>query len=101
MLVNDDFDAGLVHAQGLTERTGFAHEYAAALAQGAVECFNYVGLAGLVAPVRVRRQHGGVSRPLIGVVPAVPALVNSLVQRLNERAGWGLPLEGKKRKLFC
>jgi len=25
------------------------------------------------------------------------ALVKSLVQRLNERAGWGLPLEGKKR----
>ena len=24
------------------------------------------------------------------------ALVKSLVQRLNERAGWGLPLEGKK-----
>ena len=29
---------------------------------------------------------------LTGVV----ALVKSLVQRLNERAGWGLPLEGKK-----
>ena len=25
------------------------------------------------------------------------ALVKSLVQRLNEWAGWGLPLEGKKR----
>ena len=33
------------------------------------------------------------------------ALVKSLVQRLNERATWGLPLEGKKSQhiepLFC
>ena len=71
MLVNNDFDAVLVHAQRFAERTGFAHQNAAALAQGAAEGFDNVGLARLVAPVRVRRQHGRVGGPLVGVVPAV------------------------------
>jgi hypothetical protein len=37
----------------------------------------------------------GPHEPPAGQAPPL-ALVKSLVQRLNERTGWGLPLEGKK-----
>lgn len=84
MLVNDDFDAGVVPAQQLAERTGFAHEYTAALPPGAVAGFDHVGLTGLVASVGPRRQHGSVGRPLGGVAPAVAPVADR--QRGSEPA---------------
>jgi len=36
MLVDANFDSRGVHGQGLAERAGFAHQHAAALAQGAI-----------------------------------------------------------------
>jgi len=48
-------------------------------------------------------EHHHIARPqgraehLAEVGSKYLALVKSLVQRLNQRTGWALPLEGKKR----
>ena len=75
VLVDDNFDTGVVHTQGLAKGAGFAHQHAAPLAQGAVEGFDHVGLAEFGAPVGASRQHGGVGRPLVGWVPVVAAVL--------------------------
>ena len=54
MLVDADFDSRRVHRQGFTERAGFAHQHAAALAQGAVQGFDDVGLAFALGTGAVR-----------------------------------------------
>ena len=73
-----------MHGQRFTERTGLAHEHAAALAQGAVECFDNVGLALALGtgPVLPAGQHFGVGFPLVGKIPAVAVI--PVGQRLPE-----------------
>jgi len=51
MVVDDQFDAGVVHAQRLAERAGLSNEHAAPLAQGTVQGFDNIGLAGFIPPV--------------------------------------------------
>ena len=57
VVVDDNFNSGLVHRQVFAEGAGFAHEHAAALAQHAINRFDDAGLpfafgAGPVLPAR-------------------------------------------------
>ena len=72
-----------MHGQGFAEGAGLAHEHAAALAQGAIDGFDDVGLALALGtgPVLPARQHLGVGFPLVGKIPAVAVIP----------AGQGLP----------
>ena len=64
MLVDTNFDSGGVHGQAFAERAAFADQHAAALAQGAVDGFDDVGLALALGTgaVRARRQGLDISR---------------------------------------
>ena len=76
MVVDNDFNSGGMHFQAFTERTTFAHEYAAALAQGAINRLHDAGLAFAFGarPVLVAGQDLGVGFPLVGKVPAAPTI---------------------------
>ena len=78
-----------MHGQGFAEGAGLAHEHAAALAQGAVDGFDDVGLALALGtgPVLPARQHLGVGLPLVGKIPAVAVIPAG--QRLPELAQRG------------
>ena len=62
-----------MHFQRSAERTEFTDQYAAALAQGAIDGFDDVGLAFALwaGPVLPTRQHLGVGFPLVGKIPAM------------------------------
>ena len=76
MFINDKLDSGRVHRQRLAEGTGFAHEYATALAQRPIEGFDNARLpfalrTGSVLPAW---QPLGVGFPEASEVPAVAAI---------------------------
>jgi len=65
-----------MHGQVFAEGAELAHEHAAALAQGAVDGFDDVGLAlaPSTGPVLSARQRLGDSFPLVGKIPAVAVI---------------------------
>ena len=76
MFINDKLDSGRVHRQRLAEGTGFAHEYATALAQRTIEGFDNARLpfalrTGSVLPAR---QPLGAGFSAASEVPAVAAI---------------------------
>ena len=73
IIIDDYFNSSRMHFQGFTEGTGFAHEDAAALAQGAVDSFDDVGLSFALGtgPVLPAGQHLGVGFPAVGKIPAM------------------------------
>ena len=76
MIINHDSNPGVGHGQGLAERAGFAHQHAAAVAEGTVDGLDDAGLALAfgTGPVLPAGQDGGVGFPLVGEVPAVAAV---------------------------
>ena len=66
-----------MHGQRLAERTGLAHEHAAALAQGTIDGLDDAGLslAFGAGPVLPARQDLRVGLPLVGKEPAVATVV--------------------------
>ena len=64
VVVDDNFNSGLVHHQAFAEGAGFAHQHAASLAQRAIDRFDDAGLpfAFGARPVLPARQDLGISR---------------------------------------
>ena len=74
IVVDDNFNSGLVHQQVFAEGAGFAHQHAAPLARDAVDRFDDAGLSFAFGarPVLPARQDLCVGRQQVGKVPAVP-----------------------------
>ncbi len=90
MVVDNDFNSGGMHFQAFTERTTFAHEYAAALAQGAINRLHDAGLAFAfgAGSVLVAGQHLGVGFPFGRKVPATSAIAREQVLPAAARRGF-------------
>lgn len=73
IIINYNLNSSRVHAQTFAEGAGFTDQYAAALAQGAVNGLDNIGLAAAfgMRPVLVGGQDLGVSLPLVSVIAAM------------------------------
>lgn len=72
ILINQNFNSGGVHGQGLAKRAGFSDQHPAALAQGAVDGLHNAGTSTAfgTAPVLPAGQHPHVGVPQAREVPA-------------------------------
>ena len=65
-----------MHLPGLPERAGFAYRYAAALAQGTIDCFDDTGAAvsSGATPMLPAGQHAHTGLPRVGAGPTTVAV---------------------------